>query len=62
MHIYFGHSRAADTVIMPMLNITKISTIVVQPAAARGDDDSDTLETELMQEAAFAHQGMRSFR
>lgn len=47
---------------MPMLNITKISTIVVQPAAARGDDDSDTLETELMQEAAFAHQGMRSFQ
>ncbi|KAL0021378.1 hypothetical protein WJX77_010108 [Trebouxia sp. C0004] len=28
-----------------------------QPAAARGDDDSKTLETEVMQDAAFAHQG-----
>ena len=41
---------------MPMLN--KISTPVLQPAAARGDDDGETLDTELMQEAAFAHRGM----
>lgn len=60
MHInsIYWHSRAANTFIVPMLNITKICTRVVQLAAARGDDDGETLETKLMQEAAFAHQGM----
>ncbi len=58
MHFYHWHSRGADTVIVPMLNITNISTLVLQPAAARGNDDSETVETELMQEAASAHQGM----
>ncbi len=58
MHIYHGHSKAANTVIVPMLNITKFSTFVLQSAAARGDDDSESQRTELMQEAAFAHKGM----
>ena len=58
MHIFYSHSRGTDTAIVPMLNITKICTRLLQPAAARGDDDGETLETELMQEAAFAHQGM----